>query len=354
MRTPKPFYRRFNDTWYVQLGKSQIPLAKGRQNEKEAYRRYYEVMAEQPMGRMPNPLPHATAAAVSDLFLEWCQKHNAGPTYEWYRRYLQDFCEHCGRMRVEELRPFHVTRWVDLHPEWKAARRCAIIAVKRAFNWAADEGLITSSPVKKMQKPSATARDRVLTPEERQQIFSNYPEGDSFREFLFALQETGARPGEIARVTAAHADLKAGIWVFHQHKTAKRQKIKKPRVIILTPAMIELTRTLVAKYPEGPLFRNKKGRPWDRNAIRCRFRRIRKKLKLGGNLVAYLYRHTFTTDALENGAGIAEVCELLGHTGTDMVMRHYQHLQERREHLRQAAMKGAGCASVPPAEKRRA
>jgi integrase len=88
-------------------------------------------------------------------------------------------------------------------------------------------------------------------------------------------------------------------------------------------------------------------------AIRCRFRRIRKKLKLGGNLVAYLYRHTFTTDALENGAGIADVAELLGHTGTEMVMRHYQHLQERREHLRQAAMKGAGCASAPPAEEKK-
>ena len=75
MRTPKPFYRRFNDTWYVQLGKRQVPLAKGEKNEKEAYRRYYEVMAEEPTGRMPNPLPKATVAAVCDLFLEWCQKH---------------------------------------------------------------------------------------------------------------------------------------------------------------------------------------------------------------------------------------------------------------------------------------
>jgi integrase len=125
--------------------------------------------------------------------------------------------------------------------------------------------------------------------------------------------------------------------VLRRHKTAK--KTGKPRVIILTPPMVALTVRLAAKHPEGPLFRNVDGNPWTRNAIRCRFRRIRTKLGLGGNLVAYLYRHTFTTDALENGAGIADVCELLGHTTTDMVMRHYQHLREKREHLRQAAIK---------------
>ena len=40
-----------------------------------------------------------------------------------------------------------------------------------------------------------------------------------------------------------------------------------------------------------------------------------------------------------NGVGVAEVAELLGHTGTDMVMRHYQHLSQRLEHLRNAAVK---------------
>jgi integrase len=342
MRTPKPFYRSFNDTWYVQLGKRQIPLAKGKANEREAYRRYYDVMAEQPTGAMPGPLPKAKVAVVCDQFLDWCQKHNAPRTYDWYREFLQDFCEHCGKMAVSDLKPFHVTKWLDLHPGWKGSRRGAIIAVKRAFTWAADEGLIEANPVKKLRKPPPTSRDRILTPEERWRIAANYRAGDPFRDFLFALQETGARPGEVAAVTAAHVDLRGGVWVFRKHKTAKRTKAPKPRVVILTPAMVVLTRELVARYPEGPLFRNADGRPWTRNAIRCRFRRLREKLGLGGNLVAYLYRHTFTTDALANGAGLAEVCELLGHTTTATVMRHYAHLQEKREHLRKAAVKAAG------------
>jgi len=62
---------------------------------------------------------------------------------------------------------------------------------------------------------------------------------------------------------------------------------------------------------------------------------VRKKLSLGDDVVAYLYRHSYVTDALENGVGLAQVCELVGHVNTDMVMRHYAHLNQRREHLRE-------------------
>jgi integrase len=138
-------------------------------------------------------------------------------------------------------------------------------------------------------------------------------------------------------VTAAMADLEAGTWTLPEHKT--RRKTQKPRVVYLTPVLLELTRTLAQRHPTGPLFRNRDGRPWNRNAIRCRFRRIREKLGLGGGVVAYLYRHGFATDALERGVPSATVAELLGHEGTRMLATHYSHLAEKREHLRRAALR---------------
>jgi integrase len=340
MRTPKPFYRRFNDAWYVQVGKTQFLLAKGKANETEAFRRYFEVMADRAAGQVARSLPDPTVAVVCDLFLDWCQRHNAPRTYQWYREYLQDLCEHCGAVRATELKPFHVTRWLDRHPSWKSSRRSAITAIKRAFNWAAEEGVIDSSPLKKLRKPQGSARTRILTAAERRQIFDFYPASDPFRDFLAALAETGARPGEIAVVASNHVDLDKGTWTLAEHKTAKRTKTPKPRVIVLTPTMVTLTRRLLSQAPGGtPLFRNRKGRAWNRNSIRCRFRRIREELNLGDDLVAYLYRHTFVTDALENGVGIAQVAELIGHTTTDMVMRHYQHLNEKLDHLREQAIK---------------
>jgi integrase len=331
MRKPgKPWYRSFNDTWYVCFHGQQIPLARGKDNKADAERAFHRLMAD--------GSPHAArqseilVVAILDLFLDHAAKHTAGATYRWYKGFLQDFSDRYGALRVADLKPFHVSRWLDAHPDWNGTRWGAITAVKRAFNWAADEGLIPESPVKKIKKPAVQARERYLTVEERRQILESYPATDPFRDVLFAMEQTGCRPGEVTSVTAAHVDLPAGAWVFAQHKT--QRKTKEARIVILTPAMVELTERLMERYPSGPLFRNSDGNPWNRNSIRCRFRRVRTKLNLGNSVVAYLYRHAVATDLLESGAGLAQAAEILGHKGTKMIMRHYSKLRDRREHLR--------------------
>lgn len=88
----------------------------------------------------------------------------------------------------------------------------------------------------------------MLTREEQAEILAAIRD-EPFRQFVRVMFETGARPGEVARLTAADVNLDLGMWVFAEHKTAK--KTKKTRVIYLSPAMVELTRSLVEKYPEG-------------------------------------------------------------------------------------------------------
>jgi hypothetical protein len=50
-----------------------------------------------------------------------------------------------------------------------------------------------------------------------------------------------------------------------------------------------------------------------RACVRCRFRNLRAKLPHLEGMVSYTYRHSFVTDALENGLGVAQFAELLGH-----------------------------------------
>lgn len=169
----------------------------------------------------------------------------------------------------------------------------AIGVLKRAFNWAVEEGLIKENPLRTMKKPVAKRREVVVTPEPRQQIMDAVRDR-AFKQFLTAMSQTGARPVEIAAVTATDVNLEAGVWIMQQLKIAK--KIGRPRTIYLTPVMIELCRELVTKYPEGPIFRNLRGEAWIRNAIRIRFRRLRVKLELPKGTVAYCFRHAFVTD----------------------------------------------------------
>jgi integrase len=337
----KPFFRAFDGWWYAQVtlaGKrKQVKLVKGRENEREAYRAFCRLVADE--GQILPATANQSVANVCDLFLDASQRLHKPATFEWHRYYLQDFCDRHGRLMTADLKPFHVTRWLDAHPDWKNSRRHAIGILKRAFNWAEGQGYITANPIRGVKKPRGGKRQRVLTADERRQILEAIPD-EPFRQFVFAMQETGCRPGEVAAVTAAQVDLTLGVWTFGDHKTA--HQTGKPRVVYLSPAGLALTRTLVERYRTGPLFRGHGGRAYSRNAIRCRFRRLRVKLPDLAHFTAYSYRHTFTTDALTNGVGIAQVAELLGHTGTDMVMRHYQHLAQKVQHMRDAAAKAVG------------
>ncbi len=332
MRFPKPFFRSAKGAWYVQLGKRQISLGKERE---EAFDHYRQLLLHE-RGDIPNATQSLTVAEIADLFLEWSNRHNDPGTYEWYKKFLQSFSDSYGSLEALKLKPFHVTRWLDSHRGWKeGTRRCAIIAVKRAFNWAEAEGLQTGNPLKHLKKGPPRRRERILTASERPAILKAIRD-EAFRNFIVALQETGCRPSEVARVTAEEVDWEHGLWVFTEHKTKK--KTGRPRVIYLTPTMVELSKKLMEENPTGPLFLNRVGKPWTRNAIRCRFRHLRQKFPHLKGVVAYTYRHSYVTDALENGVGIAQVAELLGHTSTEMVMQHYQHLRDKREHLRQAAI----------------
>jgi integrase len=165
---------------------------------------------------------------------------------------------------------------------------------------------------------------------------------------LLGTLKVDCRPGEVARVAAANVDLVNGTWTFSQHKTKK--KTGKPRVIYLTPGMIHLTKRLMSEFPDGPFFRGpaRAGRkPYTRNAIRCRFRRLRKKLPKLKGVIAYTFRHSYITDALERGVSVAAVAELAGHADLRMIEEHYGHLSQKRAHLQEAARKAAGYASDP-------
>ena len=356
MRPMKPWYRASKDKWYVEIGGKQNPLGKhpedapppkkgrnGWNAPPEIVAAFHKLMAADPAN-----IPKAVdlkVATVCDLFLDWSEKHHIADTYRGYKDFLQDFCVMYGTLLSRDLKPLHVTRWLDSHLGWKGSRRNAIVAIKRAFNWADAEGLLQPNPIKTVKKPPQKHRDRILTPEERQEILATIKDL-AFREFVFAMMETGARPGEVRKVTAAHVNLDLGLWIFKEHKTAKRTG--KPRIIYLNAAMVELSRKLVEMYPDGPLFRgprNKKGNT--RNGVRCRFKRLREKLPHLAGVISYTARHSFATAALVNGVGIAQVAELLGHVDVTMVSEHYAHLAGNVKHMRDMAEKATANNTNP-------
>jgi integrase len=320
----------------VKSGSYSRPIPKGEGNKEEAYEAFYRLMALE--GR--TPAKHVTLGELCVRFREFSKGEHAESTAEWYRGHLQsliDFKDYIKR-KASELTPSEISAWIKSRKIGQSTRRGAITAVKSLYSWGATNcGLPPDHPIRRMERPPMKRR-RPLTAEEIEAIFAAVPDR-AFRDFLTALQQTGARPAEIARVTAqeVHGD----VWVLGEHKTAKRTG--KERVIYLNEVMVELTRERVQLFPEGPIFRQHRGkRPWNRNAIRCRFKRLRQKLGLEAGVVCYGLRHAFVTDALERGVPIATLAEIVGHADTKMISAVYSHLHERREHLRKAVEQATG------------
>lgn len=348
MRRPKPWFRTSKNAWYVQLNGLKVHLGdhpehapppkktKGAWNVPALVMDvYYRIMASDP-AHLPKA-DRLLTLQICDLFLSHAERHTTRDTYLGYLYFLQSFSDAYGRIPAAQLKPIHVTRWLDDRPSWDGARRNAVVAVKRAFNWAEKQGVISGNPLRSIEKPPARRRTRILTPSEWEEILAAVPD-QNFREFLKALYLTGCRPSEVARLTAANVNLDLGVWIFEKHKSAARTG--KPRIVYLTPEMVAMSRRLIGEHPEGPLFPSRKlGRAFTRNAIRCRFRRLRQRLPHLKHFASYSIRHTYATDALATGIPVAQVAELLGHVGTRMLEQHYSHLDQKVKLLREAAEK---------------
>ncbi len=135
MKFPKPWYRKSRRAWFVTLDGQQIKLGT---TKDEALRRYHDLMA-QPAKRV---VPSGSLLAIIDAFLDWCQKHRAPDTYEWYRSRLELFAQKHPDLRAADLRPFHVQQWIDAMDVSSGTKRNYCRAVKRCMRWAKKQGHI--------------------------------------------------------------------------------------------------------------------------------------------------------------------------------------------------------------------
>ena len=274
---PKPYFRKQRQVWAVQIGGRQISLGTDR---KEAFAEYHRLMASE--GR-PVVASKVTAHELCDLFLDHVQRHKAAATYEWYKNFLQSFSDHQGRVEAKKVLPLHVSAWLDAHESWgQSTRRGAITAVKRCWAWATEEGRLAANPLAKIRRPKQTRRVGI-TEEGSAAILATMPPGP-LRDFIDAMIATGCRPGELVSVESRTVDLKRSVMTV-KGKAGVRD-------VVLTAQAAELIARMVKLHPEGKLFRNTRGNPWNRNSLRCALRVRRKKTGVGG-AVPYAVRPRF-------------------------------------------------------------
>jgi len=319
MREAKPFWKSSHQCFYVKVNGKQTRLDP---DEKRAHEIWHELKAgTRELG------PDAKLIEVISEFLAYAKKYNAESTWDWYRRHLKSFHTYIGPVKVQQLKPLHVERWVEATYQTTNPNTLNNVMrpIVRCLNWAAKSGRITSSPLAGMVKPRPTSRDVDLTEDQYDRLLAAIKD-QPLLDVVSTMWHTGCRPTEVRRVTAAEVGDRCWQWPLNAPgKFAGR-------VVLLNDHAWALTQRLAAANPTGPLYRNRRKNGWTKDALCTRLNRLG--VQLGFRLVPGSLRIGFATNAIVAGVDLISLSELMGHSDLRMLKQVYAKINKRSDHLR--------------------
>jgi integrase len=329
-RTPQPWFWEEKQAWFVYLDGRRVRLGK---DKDRALRRFHRLMAGR--GEADAEADSTlTVEGLVTLYLADAEHRLKKNTLRVTSALLDNFASRYGNLRVRDVRKHHAEAWVRGNARWNpTTQSLAKTRLVTLFKWGVEQGFLAANPIAGIRKPPQRSRGtQTLVTAEQHGTLTAHAEA-CFRDVLVTLWETGARPGEVTSVTAADFNAERAVWVMRQHKNAHKGH---SRIVYLTPAVVAICKRLAEKYPTGPLYRTQRGTPYGWCGLSKRMGWLRQRLGLPDTITVYGYRHSFATDALANGVPDAQVAELLGHSGTAMLHKHYSHLTARAKALRSA------------------
>ena len=198
-------------------------------------------------------------------------------------------------------------------------------SLKIFFQWAINEGLLTSNPTEGLRKRKASPRI-VNIPDDVLSRLLQLPDRRTFsglRDYgLFLLQlDTGIRPGEALKLKVEDFDMKSGTI----NVNSKVSKTRTSRTLFLTRPTTKVLTELIAVRPQEwdkvPIFCTCEGQPfsthsWGRRIIESY------QEKVGMKITPYMLRHSFALAFLRNGGNIFALQRIMGHTSLEMTKRY--------------------------------
>lgn len=219
-----------------------------------------------------------------------------------------------------------------------------IASLRTFYKYLYREQKIDSNPAMNLNNPKRPkSLPKFLTPDEVEQILNNTkietPAGYRNRTILELLWATGMRISELSGLNFGDLNLEHNeIRVFG--------KGSKERIILVTDRAksfleryIETARALIPKgFPvppqdeDSPVFINNTGYRLQTRTVRNVINEVVEKINLPKHVTPHVFRHSFATHLIENGADLRIVQELLGHASISntQIYTHVstQHLKE--------------------------
>lgn len=269
-------------------------------------------------------------------FIEHMKVRNyAKATLTGYSRYLKQFLDYLRANDITDLK--RVTRdtltayQIKLiefrdakgRPLTTSTVSIKIRAVKRFFEYLEESNHILINPAEHIKEPKKETRlPRVVLSEDEARKILDAPNlsmmtGIRDRTVLEVFYSTGIRLEELVNLTIFDCDLQGGMLRVNKGKMAK------DRVVPLGKHAVKFLKEYITRVrPHHTrtnktvrnLFVSQTGTPLSRQTIEKMVSACAKKAGIKKRVTPHVFRHTFATQLVKNGADIRAVQKMLGHS----------------------------------------
>jgi integrase/recombinase XerD len=265
-------------------------------------------------------------------------RNYAQATMTGYNRELRKFLEHLRAAGITDIKAVSkdmLTTFQVSLMEHKArgaqGYTCCTVAlkirsVKRFFEFLESANQILINPAEYLKEPKKEYRlPRVILTEVEVRKILDQPNlstriGIRDRTVLEVFYSTGIRLEELVNLTIYDCDLQGGMLRVNKGKFAKDRVVPLGRHAVkflkeyITHVRPYFTKKIWSTTGQRILFLNKFGSPLSTQVSALMIRGYSKAAGLNKKVTAHVFRHTFATQLVRNGADITAVQKMLGHS----------------------------------------
>ncbi|HIS87828.1 TPA: tyrosine recombinase [Candidatus Avigastranaerophilus faecigallinarum] len=263
---------------------------------------------------------HTVTAYGSDIlsFLIWLNDRSLSEvTYSTIREYL---------LYIQQFNYSKTT----------TARKIA--SLRTFYRYLYRERIVDTNPAIGVHSPKrGKSLPEFLTESEMEQVLNNIkmdsPAGYRNRTILELLYATGMRVSELSSLNFENLNLEENEIKVFGKGAKERIVLVSQRAKKFLETYIKTVRYLIFKdeniTPQTPVFINKTGYRLQPQSVRLAIRDVVDKIELPKHVTPHVFRHSFATKLLENGADLRVVQELLGHSSISNT-QIYTHVSTER------------------------
>lgn len=254
-------------------------------------------------------------------------------TLEGYKIELGMFAIHINKATVL-ISTVDIRQFLASNPKWQMStvdRKLSVL--KSFFGWMVAEEMLLRNPTSKIKPPKKPKRLPKALSVEELEIIRDACESIRERALVEVLYSTGCRLSEIMNMRKTDVN-------FQEMNARVIGKGDKERIVYLSiKAMHQLKKYLLSRGDDCPYLFVTERKPHRQMADRTIERivdKVKSRTDLTKKITPHVFRHTLATHAMDNGADLSDVQQLLGHEdpSTTLVYASVSEERKRQAHKR--------------------